>query len=125
DSQVNFSWSGAPVSGIGKDTFSVRWTGTVTPQHSQKFTFYVKSNDGARLWINHKLLIDHWASHTSGEDSGSITLVANKPYDIQLEYWENTGTASAQLKWSSSSVTKGTISSARLAPLAQNLSSKL
>lgn len=124
DTQVNFSWSKAPISGIGSDTFSVRWTGKIAPQVSEKFTFYVTANDGDRLWVNHQLLIDHWSAHSSGEDKGTITLKAGKSYDIQLESWDNTGTATAQLKWSSASTKKGTIPSARMAPSTQNLLSK-
>ena len=39
DPQINFSWSGAPISGIGSDTFSVRWTGKIKPQTTEKYTF--------------------------------------------------------------------------------------
>ena len=125
DSQVNFSWSAAPISGIGADTFSVRWTGKVTPQTSEKYTFYVTSDNGARLWVNHKLIIDNWTSHSKIENSGSITLTAKKAYDIQLEFWDNTGSATAQLKWKSNSVAKATIPSSRLLPAVQNLKSML
>ena len=125
DSQVNFSWSSAPISGIGADTFSVRWTGKITPQTSEKYTFFVTSDNGARLWVNHKLIIDNWTSHSKIENSGSITLTAKKAYDIQLEFWDNTGSATAQLKWKSNSVAKATIPSSRLAPAVQNLKSML
>src|SRR3954469_1634143 len=125
DSQVNFNWGGAPVSGIGSESFSVRWTGTVTPQYSQKYTFYLNNNDGARLWVNHKLLIDHWSKHSTVEDKGTITLTAAKSYDIQVEYWDNTGSAIAQLKWSSASRSKQTIPSSRLVSASQHLLSML
>jgi len=125
DSQVNFSWSSSPVSGIAKDTFSVRWTATVTPKYSQNYTFYTTSDDGVRLWVNHQLLVDNWTNHSSREDKGSIQLVAGEPYDLQLEYFENTGSATSKLKWSSSSTSKATISASRLAPAAQNLASML
>jgi unsaturated chondroitin disaccharide hydrolase len=125
DLQVNFNWSGAPISGIGADTFSVRWTGKVTPQTSEKYTFYVNSNNGARLWVNHKLLIDNWTSHNTIENSGSITLKTKTSYDIQLEFWDNTGGATAQLKWKTGTIAKGTIPSARLSPGTQNVKSML
>ena len=75
--------------------------------------------------MNHQLLIDDWTSHNSVEDKGSITLSANKAYDIQLEFWNNTGGSTAQLKWSSSSVTKATIPSRALTPASQDLMSQL
>ena len=43
---------GSPAPAIGADTFSVRWTGQVQPQFSETYTFYTKSDDGVRLWVN-------------------------------------------------------------------------
>jgi len=37
---------------IGKDTFSIRWTGQVQPQFSEVYTFSVHADDGCRLRIN-------------------------------------------------------------------------
>src|SRR5918993_709415 len=50
---------GSPVPGvIDADTFSARWTGTVEPQFSQTYTFHTLSNNGVRLWVNGKLIIN-------------------------------------------------------------------
>ena len=50
DTTVNFDWgASAPATGIGADTFSARWTGSVQPTKSETYTFYVQSDDGARL----------------------------------------------------------------------------
>lgn len=125
DSQINFTWSSAPLSGIGKDTFAVRWTGKVTPKYSEKYTFYVTSDDGVRFWVNHQLLVDNWTNHSSREDKGTINLVAGQAYDVQLEYYDNTGSATIKLKWSSPSVSKTTVPASRLTPLAQDLNAML
>ncbi len=52
-----------PVTGIGADTFSVRWSGQVSPRYSQTYTFSTTSDDGVRLWVNGALLIDQWNDH--------------------------------------------------------------
>lgn len=115
DASVNFNWvSGAPASGIGKDRFSIRWTGMVQPQYSETYRFYVLSDDGARLWVNGQLLVDHWTDHSPSERSGTISLVAGQKYDIKLEYYENTGAATVRLRWSSPSRSKVTIPSSAL-----------
>src|ERR1044071_1610339 len=58
DPQVNFNFgTGAPVKGIAGDTFSIRWTGQVKPAFSEKYFFKTISDDGVRLWINHKPVI--------------------------------------------------------------------
>ncbi len=118
DTTVNFNWgTGSPDPTIGPDTFSVRWTGQVQPQYSQTYTFYTTSDDGIRLWVNGQNIINNWTDHGATENSGTIALVANQKYDIVLEYYENGGSAVAQLSWSSSSQAKQIIPSNRLFPV--------
>ena len=92
DPTVNFNWgSGSFEPGFVGNTFSVRWTGQVQPQFSQTYTFTTVSDDGVRLWVNGQLLINNWTDHAATENSGTITLVAGRRYDIRMEYFENTG----------------------------------
>ncbi len=115
DATVNFNWGrGAPATGIGADTFSVRWTGQVQPQFSETYTFYTTSDDGVRLWVNGQLIIDNWTDHSAVENSGTITLVAGQRYDIRLEYYDRTGNATIRLSWSSLSRAKQIIPQSRL-----------
>jgi subtilisin family serine protease len=115
DSAVNFNWgTAAPISGFGADTFSVRWTGYVQPQYSQTYTFYTTTDDGVRLWVNGQLLINKWTSQSAKEYKGSITLTGGQKYAIKMEYYDNTGNASAKLSWSSPSVAKQVIPQSRL-----------
>lgn len=118
DPQVNFNWgSGSPATSIGRDTFSVRWTGKVMPQYTQTYTFYVRANDGVRLWINNQQIINRWSNQWfTREWSGQINLTAGQKYDIRLEYYENTGSAEVQLLWQSPSQQKQLIPTTRLFP---------
>jgi len=126
DSTVNFVWnSGSPASAIGSDTFSARWTGTVTASTSETFTFTTRSDDGVRLWVNHKLLINNWTNHAPTDNTGQIALVAGTAYDIQLEYFENVGGAVVQLSWSSPSTPKAIIPATALAPRTPSLADQL
>ncbi len=107
DATINFNWqNGAPAPTLSSDAFSVRWSGQIVPKYSETYTFYTNSDDGVRLWVNGQKLIDQWNLQTAKEHRGTITLEAGKKYDIRLEYFENTGTASAQLSWSSQSQSK-------------------
>src|SRR6185503_2256776 len=73
DPTVNFNWgTGSPASGIGADTFSVRWTGRVSPQFSQTYRFYTTSDDGVRLWVNGQQLIFFFNDTATTENSGTI-----------------------------------------------------
>lgn len=126
DAVVNFNFGqAAPINGIGADTFSARWTGQVQPRFSQTYTFYTRSDNGVRLWVDHQLVINNWQAHAATENSGTITLEAGKKYDIQMEMYENTGGAVATLAWSSLSTPKAIVPKTQLYPAAQNTASKL
>jgi hypothetical protein len=60
------------VTGIGADTFSVRWVGTVQPPTSGNYTFYTESDDGVRLWVDGRLIVDNWTDHSRTENAGTI-----------------------------------------------------
>jgi phage-related protein len=110
DATVDFDWgSGAPLAGMGTDTFSVRWTGKVQAQFTETYTFSTLSDDGVRLWVNGQLLVDNWSDHAPTENSGSIALAAGQSYDIKLEYYENAIGAVARLLWSSPSTPKALV----------------
>lgn len=121
DAQVDFSWPAlsSPDPAIDSESFSVRWTGQVQPLHSETYTFYTKTDEGVRLWVNGQLLIDHWGNHTSAEDSATISLEAGKKYDLRMEFFDETGDAEARLLWSSASQEKQVIPQERLFPPAK------
>ena len=115
DGTVNFDWlTGSPDPSIGADTFSVRWTGQVQPQFSETYTFYTRTDDGVRLWVNGVLLVDKWIDQGPTEWSGTIALTGGTKYNIQMDYYENGGGAVAQLSWSSPSQAKQIIPQSRL-----------
>ncbi|MBF2002025.1 MAG: PQQ-dependent sugar dehydrogenase [Synechococcales cyanobacterium M58_A2018_015] len=116
DAGVNFNWrGGSPDPRLGSDTFSVRWTGKVQPRYSELYTFSVRANDGVRLWVNGKKIIDQWRSRpTAATHQGKILLEADKQYDIRLDYYENDGNALARLFWSSPQQAREIIPGSRL-----------
>ena len=116
DSAVNFNWGAAIPTGTAitaPDTWCARWSGFVTPLYTQTYTFYTNTDDGARLWVNGKLIIDQW-TNTGAEQSGTIALTAGQRTAIKLEYFQSTGTASASLSWSSTSQAKQIIPQSQL-----------
>ncbi len=115
DGTVDFDWgTGEPVPGVG-DTFSVRWSGVVTPAHTEAYTFVTRSDDGVRLWIDGELVIDDWSLHAAAERSGQIALDAGKAYDLKLEYYDGVKNAVAKLSWRSASQPKQIVPSSALA----------
>ena len=104
---VNFDWgNAAPDPSVPDDLFSVQWSGTIAPQYAEEYTFYALAQGGIRLWVNGQLIIDNWIGNSGKEKSATITLEAGQMYDIQVEYVEKRGQASAILSWSSPSTPK-------------------
>lgn len=102
DSQINFDWgTGAPTNTMGSDTFSVRWSGQLLVPETGTYTFSILSSDGARLYVNGQRLIDDWTDHDKAwKDSVPVKLTAGQQAHVWLEYYQNTGNATAKLKWS-------------------------
>jgi hypothetical protein len=101
DAQIDFSWAGAPDEAVGEDSFSVRWTGEVEAAFTETYTFYTNSDDGVRLWVDGRQLVNNWTDHGDTENSGNIDLVTGQTYSLVMEYYDNTGAAVAELRWSS------------------------
>jgi hypothetical protein len=108
DKTVDFTWkAAAPIKGMPKDGFSVRWTGEVQPRFSDLYTFMVNAKDGVRLKVDNQLVIDQWIKQDKiVQYSGKINLEAGKKYNISLEYYNNTGVARTALLWKSMSQEK-------------------
>lgn len=101
DAQVNFDWgSNSPMPGrMKKDYFSVRWQGYIQPPVTGTYTFITNTDDGSRLWVDDKLIIDHW-ERCCQDETGTIDLIAGKLYRIRLDMHEIGGGAAAKyIKW--------------------------
>lgn len=107
--QIDFSWGSGNVPGenspdesINVDNFSARWSGELEVDITDTYTFQITANAGFRLWLDGELIIDFWENTiTDSRESEPIELVAGDLHSIQMDYFETTGTASAQLSWES------------------------
>ncbi|MEM9820683.1 MAG: PA14 domain-containing protein [Bacteroidota bacterium] len=121
DPQINFNWgTGSPDASIGANTFSVRWEGDIQVPRNGTYSFYTNSDDGVRLWVDDRLMIDNWTLHGPTEDIGMITLDGGQAYNIRLEYFEETGGAVIELSWSGPGILKELIPAQYLFPLGSN-----
>lgn len=124
DSSINFNWvRNAPVKGISEDNFTVEWTGLIVPKYSEEYTFEAEADDGVRIWIDNKLIIDQWKKNDDGATgnvqeakkgkttTNKIKLQAGKKYSIKVNYYEDIHQASISLFWKSKSQEKAIISS--------------
>ena len=83
----------------GHAPMSVRWTGDLCPTITGEYTITLKTDDGCRMWIDGKQVIDAWVSRPAAEDRAAVTLEAGKKYHIVIEYFDGGGDAFARLYW--------------------------
>ncbi|MDH6627807.1 hypothetical protein M2271_005636 [Streptomyces sp. LBL] len=82
------------------DDVSVRWTGRIVPEKTGAHTFSVIGDNGFRLWVDGRLLIDHWVDDWDREQNAQpIDLTAGTAYDIKVEYFEHYGGSNLHLRW--------------------------
>lgn len=99
DAQVDFAWTlDSPGRGIPFDWFSVRWTGTLTAPAGVR-RLGVVGNDGFRLYLDGRMLIDNWRKQSARTLLADVALEPGRTYDLKLEYFESTGNARVRLVW--------------------------
>ncbi len=100
DPGIQFTWAmGSPDPVIPRDEFSVRWTGKLVPIESGTYRIGAATDDGVRLWIDGKLMIERWFDRGATLDDVTMRFEAGRSYDIRIDYYENTGWCYAALVW--------------------------
>jgi hypothetical protein len=97
DKSIDFDWGyGSPDARIPRDNFSVSWTRTVhfEPGLSR---FTTKTDDGVRLWVGDRVVIDQWHDQWAQSHSGVIYLSGEAL--VHMETYEHKGVAVARLRW--------------------------
>ncbi len=98
DVQFTFNSTNRP-SNVQAEQFSARWTGTITAPETGNYDFSVTVDDGCRLFIDNKLVIDAWNEGSSRPVNGHIALVAGQKYPIKLEFFQDRADAVCDLNW--------------------------
>ncbi|MFF0286936.1 PA14 domain-containing protein [Streptomyces sp. NPDC005262] len=89
------------------DDASVRWTGKIVPEKTGAHVFSMIGDNGFRLWIDGKPVIDHWVDDWEKEQTSQpVELTAGKAYDFKVEYFEHFGGSNLHLKWTEPGGTK-------------------
>nr|WP_019397606.1 glycoside hydrolase family 3 protein [Pseudoxanthomonas sp. GW2] len=113
DPQIAFRWDrgsptdnlmargeAGPDNAVPNDGFSIRWSGQLLPPVSGRYRIEAAANDGMRLYLDGKLVLDHWEdAERLRADSVSLDLEGGRAYDIRLEYYENERDAAVRLAW--------------------------
>ncbi len=100
EDSLDFDWGlGSPAAGIPADDFSARWTRTLTLSAARTMTFYVRCDDGVRLWIDGQLVMDRWYDQAASKTHSAQAVLPAGTHTVALEYYEHSGFASVKLWW--------------------------
>jgi len=100
DGELNFRWTlFSPDPAINFDFFSVRWTGKLKAPETGTFKIGIEGNDGYRLYVDGKLLIDNWKKQSFSTNLVDFFFEKGKEYDIRVEFFESSGSVWFKLVW--------------------------
>ncbi len=86
--------------GLPEGPASVRWAGEVEPDVTGDYTFQTFSNNGIKLWVDDRLVINHWRQGwLPWKDVAKVRLEAKRRHKIRLEWSKDQGMETVQLLW--------------------------
>jgi hypothetical protein len=106
ENAIDHAWGSDEVAGGLKDSVSARWTADLEAPFTETVELIATTDDGVRLWLNGRRVIDNWTPHGAIDDIATVNLVAGQFYRVRMEWFENGGSALAQLSWRSPSIAK-------------------
>jgi len=122
DSLIDFNWvRNSPGYLIVEDHFTATWTGFISSDFSEEYTFSAQVDDGMKLCINEQLVLDLWKPRTEGAGSeamrndlsksasGKFKFVKGRKYPVKIEFYETIQNAHVSLFWKSKSQSREVI----------------
>lgn len=98
DDKIAFDWgNGSPHAAIRADHFSAQWTRAVSFE-TGTYRFFAFHDDGARVWVGDRQVINEWHEQLVNTSSGTLALTEGT-YFVRVEYFEATGLAQMGFWW--------------------------
>jgi hypothetical protein len=92
DTKLDFNWGGqSPIEGVSGTHWSARWKGTFTPPETGMYQFKASADDGFRVFVDGKLIINDWSGHAIEEVTGYISLSQGQSVPVIVEYFQDAG----------------------------------
>ncbi|WP_343882172.1 glycoside hydrolase family 3 C-terminal domain-containing protein [Rhodanobacter caeni] len=89
-----------PDQAVPSDNFSIRWSGQLLPPVSGEYVLEAAANDGVRVYLDGKPVIDRWErADNLTASQARLKLEGGHAYDIRVEYKELERDAGVRLAW--------------------------
>lgn len=79
--------------------FGVQWEGRVDVKDAGQYLFLLASDDGSRLYVDGKAIIDHDGVHASGDVRTGRVKLSPGPHTVRVDYFEQSGQEEIYLAW--------------------------
>lgn len=92
---LNLNWQEGQQIGGGliANNFSARYTSEFKAIKSENITFELEGDDGYRLIVNGKKVLDAWSRNRWGAKTYQLAAIKDSTYQIAVEYWQGEGSA--------------------------------
>ena len=98
DEEIDWDWGAArPHDGVNADIFSARWSKYIYVS-AGTYRFTATADDGVRVYVDGRRIIDEWHDHSVQTFATDISLVEGH-HLVVVEYYENLGEAVAKVTW--------------------------
>ena len=104
DAKVDHNWPGPPLANpppglTSFDNFSGRWEGTVTAPEDGEYEFAVEYDDGARLYLDGRLVAEDWSFGAKRYQLAKTTLARGQKVVVKAEFHQGGQERFFRLGW--------------------------
>lgn len=100
DSKLDFHWTlFGPMPELKPDFYAVSWEGELTSPKTGTYQLGLEGNDGYRLFVNGKLIVDRWNKQSYHATLVPFNFEKDKTYDVKVEFYEPQGEGKIRLIW--------------------------
>ncbi|MBN2001150.1 hypothetical protein JW935_26645 [candidate division KSB1 bacterium] len=95
---INLEWeTDSPFPGVPAIQMSARWSGFIKVEQAGPYKFAVSGDDGYRLLIDEKVVLENWSEHAEEVSVTVVNLEKDREYPVQLQFYQNSGGAAIRL----------------------------
>lgn len=88
--RLDYVWYQPKIKGVPQSRFAVHAKGRVSLPEGSSYELRAISDDGVRVWLDGKLVIDHWAPHESDAGVDRVAVPAGA-HELEVQYYQVDG----------------------------------
>ena len=104
DGPVDHDWPPAPLGSVppglqGLNQFSARWQGSLTAPETGEYEIGLEGDDGFRLWLDDKLVVEDWKNGPPRFQSARVKLKAGQSVRLRIDFYQDAYGRKLRLAW--------------------------